>query len=154
VKQLIIMQGIPGAGKDTVLARDYPTAEVYGADDYFREKDPEYDNGGSGFNAQELGAAHALCFRQVDEAMAVGVGVVAVSNTNLENEAIAPYVALAGLHGYDVKIVRVPCDPAVAAGRCRHGVPEDRFPALAEAFDNWKIWPPHHFGGVKVVTCE
>jgi predicted kinase len=145
VKVLFIMQGIPGSGKDHWLATYHPEAHITGADDYFRNLNREYDNGGQGFDVTKLREAHLYCFSKASSFMQSGYEKVAISNTNLENEAIAPYVMLAGLHGYQVKIVRVHCDANIAAARNTHGVPKKAYPRLAKAFEEWKPWTPWVF---------
>ena len=46
-----------------------------------------------------------------------------VDNTNISRVEMAPYVQVAAALGYEVEVVRVRCDPRVAAQRNVHGVP-------------------------------
>lgn len=154
MKKLVIMQGIPGCGKGFVIKRDYPNAKVCSADNYFRGLNPEYDNGGQGFDPTQLGAAHKACFAEAHGAMLFRSPIVVIDNTNLDNESIAGYVSLAGLHEYDVEICRVSCDPEIAFMRNTHGVPEQAYSRMAAAFDKWQMWMPHKFGGVKCVAVD
>lgn len=152
--KMVIMQGLPGGGKGFVRKRDYPDGIVATADDYFRRLNPNYDNGGEGFSPSFLGEAHKSCFAIAHSACMNGYDTVVIDNTNLENEAIAPYVALANLFGYDVEICRVVCDPNIAAGRNTHGVPAKAYPRMAAAFDRWKMWSAHKFGGVTLKVVQ
>ena len=146
------MQGIPGSGKGFVIERDYSQGypSIHSADNYFRILNENYDNGGEGFDPTKLGEAHKLCFSTFVTALKCDDELIIVDNTNLENEAISPYVAMAQHHAYEVEICRVYCDPDIAEKRNTHGVPKGAYSRLAKAFDNWKQWPPHKYGGVKV----
>jgi predicted kinase len=137
--KLVIMQGIPGSGKGFVNKRDYPSALVCSADDYFRTRNPNYDNGGEGFDPSHLGKAHKQCQDRVRMAMECGEPIVVVDNTNLDDKSIKTYVKLARTFGYDIEICRVECDITVAAARNSHGVPEFVYERMGKAFDKWKL---------------
>lgn len=132
--QAIIMQGVPGCGKSTYLMLQHPDAVVCSADFYF-QRDGEYR-----FNPRELDKAHATCFRCFIEALAAGAPKVAVDNTNIYVVHMAPYYLAARAFEYDVEIVRVVCDPAVAAERNVHSVPSR---SIFEAARNMEDPPPY-----------
>jgi len=148
--ELIIMQGIPGSGKSYIARRDYNPDVICSADNYFRSLNPNYDAGGEGFDPSKLGAAHRACFSSVVLALQSGLKTIVVDNTNLENEAIAPYVSIAHHFNYDVEICRVNCNMTIAFERNTHGVPIRTYGRLHRMFRQWEIWKPHKFGGVKV----
>lgn len=116
-----IMQGIPGSSKTTWVARNRPHVPVCSADHWFHGdmNDPhEYR-----FDPSQLGEAHAACLRRFVRLTETGCDLV-VDNTNTTAIEMAPYVAWAMAAGYEVEIVRIECDPWVAAKRNTHGVPE------------------------------
>tara|TARA_R100001244_G_scaffold121497_1_gene91123 strand:- start:164 stop:649 length:486 start_codon:yes stop_codon:yes gene_type:complete len=137
-KELIVMQGIPGAGKDWVAKRDYRNHTICSADDYFRLTNPEYDMGGNGFDPSKLGEAHRFCFTKFMATLQAGDNCV-VNNTNLDDVSIAPYIAVARHYGYDTTICRVKCDSATASGRNLHGVPEGVYDRMTAQFNKWKL---------------
>lgn len=110
-----ILQGISGSGKST-FARTL-SADVVSADNHFMV-DGEYR-----FDPSRLPDAHAECLMTFLACLSSGRNVV-VDNTNTTAVEVAPYYALAQAFGADVEIVRVACDPATAAKRTTHGVPE------------------------------
>jgi len=141
-KRVIILRGLPGCGKSTLQKRDYPTAVVASADQYFMVGE-EYR-----FNPALLGEAHGACCRTVIGALQAGESLVVVDNTAISVAEVAPYVLLAQAYGYAVEIVTLRCDPAVAAARNTHGVPADVIlkriaPAMAAAEAQLPPWWKH-----------
>ena len=134
---LVIMQGLPGSGKDFIVRRDYPSAVVASADNYFRKLNSNYDNGGNGFDPTKLGKAHAECYADVVSFLNTDCPLIVVNNTNLDNESIAAYVAIAQYYGYEVEICRIKCDARTAAARNTHGVPLGAYGRMQSAFDRW-----------------
>jgi len=120
-----IMVGVPGAGKSR-YAQAIKGAFAVSADDYFVEA----GGGVYAFDPAKLGEAHGQCLRRYTEAIQRGEPRVAVDNTNTTPLEMAPYVSLALAYGCEVEIVRVTCDPAVAAARNSHGVPEGAVRAM------------------------
>jgi tRNA uridine 5-carbamoylmethylation protein Kti12 len=156
MKKVLILQGIPGSGKSH-LAKKYVAQEmakdglvtVVSADYFF------YQLGGGkkyAFDVRRLGEAHGACFREFIKAVQRGVdSLVIVDNTNTTANEIAPYVLGGESYGYDVEIVRVLCDPEVAAARNLHGVPLATIHKMAQkinAFDPQPWWKVQtHEGG-------
>jgi len=104
---LYILSGLSGSGKST-WARAKASASgseyrICSADHYFI--DPT--TGEYNFNYRKLGEAHSQCFRLTSEALQQAVPMVFVDNTNLTAIDIAPYVAIGGAYGYDVRIVLI-----------------------------------------------
>lgn len=134
---LKILRGIPGAGKSTLAlgegahggVQDYPVP-VCSADAFFTDAKGVYR-----FNPAELGEAHGGCFRAAVTQCQRGSAFVVIDNTNLSVAECAPYVLMGQAYGYDVEIITLRCDPAVAAARNVHGVPSERVAAMALALD-------------------
>jgi predicted kinase len=97
MKTLVIMRGIPGAGKSTVsniLSEDnyYP---VFSADDFFTAEDGTYN-----FDANKLHDAHKQCFSNTEYALNFGAKKVFVANTFTTEKEIKPYKELAEKYNY------------------------------------------------------
>jgi len=120
MKQCIILRGIPGSGKST-KARELAgaTGIIHSTDDYF-VVDGEYR-----FKPGKLGHNHSLNFQAFQASLTLGVTPVVLDNTNTQKWEFENYVAEAEEAGYQVEVVTVPhIDPALAAQRNTHGVPE------------------------------
>lgn len=130
--RVILMAGVPGSGKSHYVNNKLGLSResVVSADNYFVGSDGVYR-----FDPAKLGAAHGDCLRGFVSALMKGLETVVVDNTNTTAIEMSPYVALAAAYGYEVEIVRVGCDPAVAAARNTHGVPERAVRAMAERLD-------------------
>lgn len=145
------MQGVPGSGK-SYWAKQKAAERGFGgaivsADDYFMA------DGVYRFDPAKLGAAHADCGIRFLDALQRQQNII-VDNTNLANWQIAPYVFMASMKGgYNIRIVRVECDPNLAFVRNTHGVPRHAHKRMVKAFNSWKIvpaWKPK----VKVVKYK
>jgi hypothetical protein len=134
--------------------------QVFSADHFF-ERSGEYK-----FNLDFLGDAHNACLKGFLDAVRntaptkvyvmrgvpgsgkssyvknVTEGIVC-DNTNIGVAELAPYVASALAYGHDVTVVRVLCDPAVAAARNVHGVPANVVKAKAEWLARSGNLPPY-----------
>lgn len=104
--QLIILRGLPGAGKST-FAKNYANVLAasgqvvkgpFEADNFFVNKTTgEYQ-----FDPNKLGAAHTQCFKDVELVMVQQATHVIVSNTATTERELKPYLDLAKKYGYDV----------------------------------------------------
>ena len=86
---LILIRGLPGAGKSTIAAA-FPGAMRVEADDFFRTG----LRGAYEFDASKLHRAHAVCFMRAKVALLAGQDVV-VSNTSTTEKEVATYQSLA-----------------------------------------------------------
>ncbi len=116
---MIILRGVPGAGKSTWVAQYYPDALVCSADHFFEGL------GGYVFIPSKIGEAHASCRETFRRGLTESESVVIVDNTSTQKWEFAYYVYAAEAAGYDVEVVRLVVDLELAAARNVHGVPVD-----------------------------
>lgn len=140
-----IMQGTPGAGKSTWIREHQPRAYVTSADHYF-ERD-----GGYHFDPSKLGEAHAQCMRNFFTLLlrARVEDAIVVDNTSPQLSDLSPYYSVARAFGAEVTIVRVLCDPDLAAQRNTHGVPIEAVRRIAASLED-----PPPFWACKLVTVR
>lgn len=124
--KVTLLRGVPGSGKSTYVQAHMPDALVVSADAYF-VRDGIYQ-----FNPAKLPQAHAACLRVFVQALQGCVGQVVVDNTNTTVAEVAPYAALALAYGYELEVVNLQVNPAVAAARNVHGVPAASVEAMAQ----------------------
>ena len=126
--QVLILSGLPGAGK-TYLCKLLPAhAMKVSADDYFMCSG-KYD-----FNPTLLPKAHNHCLSLFVASIKDSEKLIVVDNTNLSAWEIAPYYRLAEVNGYRPTIIRCYCDPYKAFLRQVHGVPAHQFFNMAGRF--------------------
>jgi predicted kinase len=118
MKEVIILRGIPGAGKTTYAKRFHPKAIVVSADDYFIDPKTRTYN----FQRHNLRAAHRYCWHEFVNAIARGAPEIVVDNTNIKVREFKPYYDYATAHDYQAKCVFISSDPIVAAGRNLHNL--------------------------------
>lgn len=132
-KTAFVMRGVPGSGKSTWLEKELvrlkaiptdegydPWSDVCSADKYHMV------DGVYRYDPKNAKAAHERCFKRFINLCSVSqIDIVAVDNTNVRIWELARYVAVAETYGYEVKIIRMVCDPQVAIARNVHGVPAE-----------------------------
>lgn len=123
--KVFIMQGLPGSGKSEWCRQqgahtgsDNPL--YFSADDYFLSPQGKYE-----FDPKRLSNAHNDCLRTFARSLRNETADKYVDNTNTTAWEIAPYYRLAEANGHEVEVVRVECDPSVAARRNTHNVPPE-----------------------------
>jgi predicted kinase len=122
-KTLIILRGIPGAGKSTFANFIWESGVIFEADQYFYD-----DEGNYNFDASKLREAHAQCQQRVENAMKVNQDnpqyypEIVISNTSTTEKELQPYLDLANKYGYYVVSLIV---ENRHNGISRHGVPDD-----------------------------
>lgn len=113
------MQGIPGSGKSSMaklIADANPEfVAILSTDEYWYTQvgdDPTiYD-----YDPIQAGTAHRWNQRRCAEAMVMGDHII-IDNTNIKRDAIRPYLTLAEIFQYGVKVVRVEVALGVALAR-------------------------------------
>lgn len=124
---IVIMRGIPGAGKTTWAKKNYPDSLTVSADDFFTE-DGKYV-----YDAHRAAEAHGWALRCfIDLARLNRLQTIVVDNTNIFATDVAPYVAVGRAYGHEHRIVTLICDPKAAQERNVHGVSLERTYRLEE----------------------
>ena len=134
MKKLLLIIGIPGAGKSTLANKiksenpEFANANIWEADMFFMK------NGEYKFNPNILGAAHFWCQKSVENDMKAGKNVI-VSNTNLTPKERRPYIKLAKNYGYEVEVRE--CNGGF---KNIHGVPETSLERMRKKFKPFEKW--------------
>ena len=104
LRTLIILRGLPGAGKSTFANFIWESSAIFEADKYFYDKDGNYN-----FDASKLHQAHKWCQDSVKQAMLDNIlsrghmyPEIIVSNTTTTEKELEPYLELAKLFEYHV----------------------------------------------------
>jgi predicted kinase len=122
-KQLILLRGLPGAGKSTL-------AKVFGVNhieaDMFFMKDGEYK-----FDPTLLKSAHNWCHDVVEHWMETGIEPIIVSNTFTQEWEMDFYYTLANQYDYQVHSVIV---ENRHGGVNEHGVPAEKIEQMKNRF--------------------
>lgn len=109
MKSLVLLRGLPGAGKSTLAV--FLGGKHYEADSYFMVyRDPKTGeilnrhqyNGAYEFDPSKIKEAHEQCRLGVEESMSLGYDKITVSNTFTEDWELEPYYQLAKKYGYTV----------------------------------------------------
>lgn len=135
--KVIILRGVPGSGKSTETKK-YPDAYIVSADHYFIGKDGIYR-----FDMDKISAAHGQCKSKFEAALKDKRPLVIVDNTNTTVKELKFYVEAAKNAGYEVEIVRIDCDPEIAASRNVHNVPKSSVLKMAQRLAASKL--PEHY---------
>ncbi len=136
MRLLIILRGLPGAGKSTkaiALAKaTVMDTAVWSADAWFQGV------GGYRFNPRELGQAHAWCQTMVIGSMGSGIPIVIVDNTHVCRWEFSVTLAAAAAVGYRVQVDSLydaGLTDAELAARCQHGVSVEAIAAMRRRWE-------------------
>ena len=127
MKELILIRGVSGCGKNTfgeLLGND--SFSVLAADDYF------YVDGEYVFDGSKLKLAHADCKARAEACMNRGDEMVIVANTFTREWEMQVYFDLATDYGYRVFCIIV---ENRHGGVNEHGVPEESLQAMKDRFE-------------------
>lgn len=133
---MAIMRGLPGSGKSTLARRLAAAAglgEILSADDFFLDGRGRYS-----FQPARLAEAHAENQRRAAAAVARGVRLVVVDNTNTMAWEMRPYITLAVNNGYKVHLLEPATTwrfkPRQLAMKTLHCVPQPKIQEMLERF--------------------
>jgi len=100
MSKLILIRGLPGAGKTTLAKTNYTSAKNFEADQYFTDSEGNYH-----FDTSKLKEAHTQCRNNTEAALQEGAPVVVVSNTFVEKWQMRPYLFLARKYKAEFEII-------------------------------------------------
>lgn len=135
IGKVIILRGVSGSGKSTYTRKHHPAALVCSADDFFIGEDGVYR-----FDGTRIKDAHKWCMRKFVDAVVVEYLEIVVDNTHTTKWELAPYLAVAEAHDYEVEIVWCRCPVEIAAARNAHGVPAKQVAAMERRFEAPLPW--------------
>lgn len=137
MKRLTILRGAPGSGKST-LARnilkgwverqalgEWVRCSVNEADSFMIDSEGRY-----AFDGNRLSECHRMCQQDVCGHMQMGYDEIIVANTSTRLWEIQPYLVLAGIWGYEVRIIH-----CVGQWTNTHGVSEDRVQKMRDNYE-------------------
>jgi predicted kinase len=130
--ELILLRGLPGSGKSTLAKiilqlRSTDEPEVLSADDFFINKNGEYD-----FDSQKIKEAHNYCQFRCSERMRQQKAKIVVANTFTQDWEMKPYFDMAERYNYRVHTVIV---ENRHGNENIHGVPEDKLQQMKRRFE-------------------
>ncbi len=134
MKYLIILRGLPGAGKSTFANFIWQSGVIFEADKYFINAEGEYV-----FDAFKLHKAHEWCIASIEAAMQRNAesngqyfSEIVVSNTTTTQKEIQPYMDLAAAYGYNVISLIV---ENRHGNKSIHGVAEETLDKMENRFE-------------------
>lgn len=134
MKTLILLRGLPGAGKSTFANFLWESGVIFEADKYFHD-----DKGNYNWNGDLLEQAHQWCQKSVEDAMIENhnsngeyFSEVVVSNTSTTTKDLQPYIDLADKYGYNVVSLIV---ENRHGNKSEHNVPEEAMRKMRNRFE-------------------
>jgi predicted kinase len=129
--ELILLRGLPGSGKTTLAKiilqlRSTDEPEVLSADDFFEDKEGEYN-----FDPTKLKEAHNYCQFRCSERMRQQKAKIVVANTFTQEWEMDEYFKMAERYNYRVHTVIV---ENRHGNENVHGVPEDKLQQMKNRF--------------------
>lgn len=125
-KILIIVRGIPGAGKTTFAQLITDIKYICTADDY------HIKNGKYEWKQENVAAAHKYCEQKCQILMKKQIPKIVVANTSVTEKELSIYYNLAQLYEYTVFSIIV---ENRHNGQNIHGVPNEKIIQMLKNFD-------------------
>ena len=129
--ELILLRGLPGSGKSTLAKiilqlRSVDDPEVLSADDFFEDKEGDYN-----FDPSKIKEAHNYCQFRCSERMRQQKAKIVVANTFTQEWEMDEYFKMAERYNYRVHTVIV---ENRHGNENVHGVPEDKLQQMKNRF--------------------
>ncbi len=124
-KNLIIIRGIPGSGKNSFA--DIQGRAICTADDYHTDL-----NGNYNWKPQNVGKAHAWCQRKCERFLKREISPTIVANTSTTERELKPYFDLGKKYGYKIFSIIV---ENRHGGKNTHNVPEETIEKMEKRFN-------------------
>lgn len=131
---VIILRGLPGAGKSTLALKLTKREYICSADHYFEQ------GGKYKFDSRLLGVAHDSCFNKFANLIHGGLGIapiIVVDNTNTRVKEFKRYLDYAEKYGIKPLVFHV--RPTISLSQMHergvHNVPRDKF---IEMYERWQ----------------
>ena len=128
MSELVLIRGLPGAGKSTYAKTHFPLYRHFEADMYFVNAAGVYE-----FNALQLNQAHRWCIEMVDDSIDRGRPTV-VSNCFIQAWEFDPYFIIAAEYEVPVRIIEL----QTSHGNT-HGVTPEKIIQMAARFNDINI---------------
>lgn len=125
-KILIIVRGLPGAGKTSFAYKALGLSHVCTADDY------HMINGKYEWKAERANYAHKKCQEKCEKLMKINARKITVANTSTTEKELEPYYELAKKYGYTVFSIIV---ENRHNGTTIHNVPEETIQKMKNRFN-------------------
>jgi predicted kinase len=130
--ELILLRGLPGAGKSTLAKiilqiRETDEPEVLSADDFFVNENGEYE-----FDSQKIKEAHQYCQFRCSERMRQQKVKIVVANTFTQEWEMKVYYDMAERYNYRVHTIIV---ENRHGSENVHGVPKDKLQQMKDRFE-------------------
>lgn len=132
-KNLILLRGLPGAGKSTFANFIWNEYAICEADKFFYDKEGNYN-----FDGSKIKQAHEWCRNEVEtrmkdnEANPQYYPEIVVSNTFTQEWEMEPYYELAKQYGYRVQSLIV---ENRHGNKSVHGVPDETLEKMESRFE-------------------
>lgn len=130
---LILLRGLPGAGKSSFANLIWQSGVIFEADQYFYDERGYYN-----FDPSKLHQAHTWCQLEVEQAMKENIETngkhfpeIVVSNTSTTEKELEPYFELA--RKYDYKVVTLVVENR-HGNTSVHNVPEETLIKMEKRF--------------------
>ena len=126
MKDLIIIRGLPGSGKNE-LAKKFGSKAICTADDYHIDRNGKYN-----WKSENISKAHSWCQRKCKRFMKKGIQNIIVANTSTTERELKPYIDLAKEFGYRVFSI---ITENRHGSQTVHEVPEETMNKMENRFD-------------------
>ena len=130
-RRIVIMRGLPGAGKTTYVKDHYPDAAVVSASDFFtgdRDSDDETVRA-------DLQRSHHLARTLFFNLLEKGECCIVIDNTNIDPANVRTYATPAMNHGYDVEVITLLVRPEIALTRTDHDISPSRMDDMSRRLE-------------------